>query len=132
MAPDTTLYHKEWLQEDRILCYRLLDLRPSTVDAWAADLTAEFLSAPAEKPWRLLLDIRLHGAVVSAYALFRARQIANMRPELPGRLAILVGGKLSGDIISIAIRSVNRYRQRAVFVNEALAVNWLLEQNRQL
>jgi hypothetical protein len=132
MIPDTTLYRKEWLQDSRILCYRFLDLRPSTVDAWAADLTTEFLNASVEKPWLLLLDIRLHGAVVSAYALYRARQIANLRPEVPGRLAILVGGKLSGDIISIAIRSINRFRQRAVFINEALAINWLLEGERQL
>jgi hypothetical protein len=52
-----------------------------------------------------------------------------MRPELPGRLSVLVASRLAADIITIAIRATNNtYRRRSVFVNEALALHWLLEE----
>lgn len=128
MAQMTRHYVREWLGGERILCYRFYDLSPATVDAWAADLTAELMNWPAQKPWRLLLDIRLRGSVVSTYALVKAREIARMRPELPGRLSVLVASRLAADIITIAIRATNNnYRRRAVFVSEAMAMHWLLE-----
>jgi hypothetical protein len=122
-------YTKEWLGENQVLCYRLHNLTVETIDAWAADLTAEFANWPTEKPWRLMLDIRLRGSIVGAYALRRAREIARMRPELPGRLSVLVASRIAADIITIAIRATNNtYRSRSVFVNEATALHWLLEE----
>lgn len=128
MAERTSQYAKEWLAEERILVYRFSDLSPDTIDEWVSDITHELLGWPSDKMWRLILDIRLHGNVVNTYALRRARDIANLRPDLPGRLAILVASKLASDVISMALRAVNNsYRKRLVFVNEALAVRWLLD-----
>ena len=124
-------YRKEWLKDHQVLCYRFYDLTIETVDAWSADLTAEFEAWPADQSWRLMLDIRLRGSIVSTYALRKARDIARMRPELPGRLSVLVASRLAADIITIAIRATNNtYRRRSVFVNESLALHWLLEENR--
>jgi hypothetical protein len=92
-------------------------------------LTDEFNRWPNDKSWRLLLDIRLRGSIVSAYALRRSREIARLRPELPGRLAVLVASRLAADIITIAIRGANNsYRSRSVFVSESLALHWLTEE----
>jgi hypothetical protein len=122
-------YAKEWLGDGQVLCYRLHNLTIETVDAWAADLIDEFSNWPVEKPWRLMLDIRLRGSIVGAYALRRAREIARMRPELPGRLSVLVASRIAADIITIAIRATNNtYRSRSVFVNETTALDWLLEE----
>lgn len=121
-------YNREWLAGAQILCYRFLDLNKLTVDHWADNLIFEFTAWPVDKPWRLLLDIRLRGGIINTYALRRAREIARLRPELPGRLAVLVGSKLASDVISIAIRATNNsYRQRQIFVHEAAAVHWLTD-----
>ncbi len=129
MSQTRSGYAKEWLGEEQVLCYRLHNLTIQTVDAWAADLTEEFANWSPQKPWRLMLDIRLRGSIVGAYALSRAREIARMRPELPGRLSVLVASRLAADIITIAIRATNNtYRRRSVFVNEAAALHWLLEE----
>ena len=127
---DSPRYTKTWLADGRILCYRLEDTTTLTVDAWATDLTQELEAWPLDRPWRLLLDIRLNGNIVSTYALRRAREIARLRADLPGRLAILIGSRLAAQIISIALRGApNSFRQRSFFASEALAVAWLLENN---
>jgi|FLYN01.1.fsa_nt_gi hypothetical protein len=123
-------YTKTWLADGRILCYRFEDTTTATIDAWASDLIQEIEAWTTDRPWRLLLDIRLHGNIVSTYALRRAREIAHRRPELPGRLAILIGSRLAAQIISIALRGApNTFRRRSFFVSEALAIAWLLEQD---
>jgi hypothetical protein len=123
-------YGKEWLADHQVLCYRFYDLTIQTIDVWSADLTAEFSEWPVDQSWRLMLDIRLRGNIISTYALRKARDIARMRPELPGRLSVLVASRLAADI-TIAIRATNNtYRRRFVFVNESLALHWLLEENK--
>jgi hypothetical protein len=123
-------YVKEWLADERVLCYRLHDLTMTTVDSWSADLINELNSWPDDKTWCLLLDIRLRGSIVSTYALRRSREISALRPELPGRLAVLVASRLAADIITIAIRTTNNtYRRRAVFVSEPLALHWLVKEH---
>jgi hypothetical protein len=125
-------YTKSWLADGRILCYLLDDTTTLTINAWAADLTQELNGWPSSRPWRMMLDIRLNGNIVSPFALRRARAIANLRPDLPGQLAILIGSHLAAQIISIALRSApNSYRRRACFASEVMAIAWLLEDSDQ-
>lgn len=127
MTNSTVQYEKEWLADSRILCYRLHELTATTIDQWANDLSETINNWPADKTWRLLIDVRLGGGLVNTYGLRRAREIARLRPELSGRLGVLVSNKLAASIISMAIRATsNTYRQRQVFSNETLAVRWLL------
>ncbi|MEZ4667143.1 MAG: hypothetical protein R3E39_04360 [Anaerolineae bacterium] len=120
-------YDKEWLAGERVLCYRLHDLTTSTIDHWATDLSSTINEWPETEIWRLLIDIRLGGGLVNTYGLRRAREIAHLRPELPGKLAVLVGSKLAASVISMAIRATNNnYRQRQVFSNETVALRWLV------
>lgn len=129
MAQVAPRYEKEWLASDAILCYRFSDLSPATVDEWSEDITLELAEWPPGKIWRLILDIRMHGNLVNTYALRHAREIARQRPELSGRLAIIVASRLAADVISMAIRTANnQYRKRLVFVNEALAIHWLMDE----
>ena len=119
-------YTKEWLQNNRILCYRLHNTQRKTIEEWECDLSQEILGWPPDKTWRLMLDVSAE-RIVSAYSLMRARKIANLRPELHGRLAVLIRDPLAAQIISMAIRNApNRYRQRMVFANENQALGWLL------
>jgi hypothetical protein len=123
-----SLFTKEWLADAQILCYRFSMTDKTTVDAWAEDLEQELLNWPADRTWRLLLDITLQGNIPSAYAIAQSRRLASLRPELPGRLGVLISSRLGAQIASFALRTLtNSYRQRQVFANEASARAWLLE-----
>ncbi len=129
VSETTSRIVKVWLADDHILCYRFADLTTTTVDEWAADLTKELEAWSSLKPWRLILDIRLRGNVVNTYALRRAREIARLRPDIRGRLAVLVTSRLAANVISMAISTANNdYRKRQVFISETLAVHWLLDE----
>ncbi len=123
----STAYRKEWISDGRILCYRFQNTSPTTIDLWAVDIAAELSDWPPDQTWRMLLDISLHGNIVSAYGLRRARELSQMRPEVRGRLSILIGSRLAAQVISLVIRSSNHYRQRDVFASESSAIQWLLQ-----
>lgn len=127
-----TAFRKEWLADAQILCYRFTMTDKVTVDAWAEDLERELLGWPADKTWRLLLDITLQGNIPSAYAIAQSRKLANLRPELQGRLGVLISSRLGAHIASYALRTLsNTYRQRQVFASEASALAWLLDAMNQ-
>lgn len=128
MTNSTVQYEKEWLADGRVLCYRLYDLTMATIDHWSDDLVDVINAWPEDKAWRLLIDVRLQGGLVNTYGLRRAREIARMRPELSGRLGVVVSSKLAARVIAMAIRATsNSYRLRQVFSSETAAVRWLLE-----
>lgn len=128
MVGESTGYEKQWLAGNQVLSYKFYDLSPSIIDRWADDLSAELNAWPSGKTWRLMLDIRLHSGLISPYSLRRAREIASLRPDVPGRLAVLVSSKLAADIITMTIRATNNtYRKRSVFNNEMIALRWLLD-----
>jgi len=132
MLETTSHFVKEWLADECVLCYRFSDLNQTTVDEWAADLTIELEAWSHLKTWRLILDIRLHGNVVNGYALRRARDIAHLRPDIRGRLAVLVTSRLAANVASMAISAMNNdFRKRQVFISEALALHWLLDEKGQ-
>jgi len=122
---------KAWLATDQILCYRCSDTTRGTVDVAIHDLRTEMLTWNASIPLRLLIDIRHENAIISAYALHRARELTRMRPDVRGKLGILTSTVLNAQIVSMALRGLpNEYRRRLVFSSEPDAVAWLLQDDK--
>ena len=128
MSSKPCSYHKEWLADGHILCYRFEDDKPATVERWAADYEAEISRWPAGYPIRLLLDVRHKYDRLRPSALNRGREMARLRPDVGGRLAMLTAGPATLNIIEMCLRSfTNNSRQRRGFRDEAAAIAWLLE-----
>ncbi len=116
---------KARLAED-ILCYRFSDSNRTTVDWWARDLRRELRKWPADRPFRLLLDLRAEQLTVGLYALRRARELSQLRPDMAGQTAVVAGNLLTARIVGTAIRMLpNTYRQRIVLCCETDAIDWL-------
>lgn len=121
-------YEKSFLADNRVLCYRFNDILTGAVDDWADDMSNELLNWPADKTWRMLLDVRVNGGVVGSHGLSRARELSKLRPELKGRLAVLINSTIGAQVISTAMRATsNENRKRMVFASQRTAMAWLLE-----
>ena len=119
---------KVWLATDQVLCYRCSDTTRSTIDICVNDLRAEMLGWDTARPFRLLLDLRHENAVVSAYALHRARELTRLRPDVSGKTAVLTANVFNAQIASLALRGLpNEHRRRLVYSSEADAFAWLLQ-----
>jgi hypothetical protein len=117
---------KENLADGKILAYRFSDIYRPTVDAWVADITIEY-GKWEHSLLRTMLDLRPAGSIISAYAINAARPLAKLRPELKGRLAIMINNRVAAQIISAAIlANLNTSRRRLLFAEEKAAVAWLL------
>jgi len=116
----------ERLADGKILAYRFSDIYRTTVDAWVESIKVEYAAWQGEQ-LRTMLDLRRTGGVVSIYAINAARPLAALRPELRGRLAIMVQSRIAAQIIGAAIRTnYNPTRRRMLFSDERMAVDWLL------
>ncbi len=112
--------------QQNILAYRFYDLTHPTVDAWAQSIKVEY-GKWEHDCLRTMLDLRPAGGLIMPYAINAARPLAALRPELIGRLAIIVHSRLSAQIMSTAIRAnLNTRRRRLIFADELTAIAWLL------
>ena len=123
---------KEWLADGQILCYRMENTERISIDQCAADFARTVNGLPANGFLRLMIDLHSENAVISAYALHRAREVCRLRPDIRGQVAVLVTNRLTSQIASLALRGLplNSSRARLVFSCEADAIAWLLGDGR--
>jgi hypothetical protein len=123
---------KEWLADGEILCYRMDNTERISIDQCTADFARSVTEMPPNHYLRLLIDLRSENAVISAYALHRAREVCRLRADIRGQIAVLVTNRLTSQIASLALRGLplNSNRARLVFSCEAEAIAWLLGNGR--
>lgn len=126
-------YKKDWIHDGQILRYGFHETSRATADIWFEDMAQVFRAWDDQKPLHLLIDVRMQGMFVSAQALIRARQVSGIRPDLPGRTAVLIASPIGAQVISSLIRTglTGTLRQRLVFSDESRAIQWLLDKARR-
>jgi hypothetical protein len=121
-------FAREWIANGRILSYRFKHLTREAADTWFDDLQAWQPLWTDNRPLLLLYDLRASNTMLSAQALTRARQSADLLLDHPGRTAILMGSNLIAQLISGVIRSSPQgHRERSLFSSEDSALEWLLQ-----
>jgi hypothetical protein len=103
-----------------------------SIDQCAADFARSVTEMPPNHYLRLMIDLRSETAVISAYALHRAREVCRLRPDIRGQSAVVVTNRLTSQIASLALRGLplNSSRARLVFSCEQNAIAWLLGDGR--
>lgn len=125
----STAYGRDWISDGQILRYSFQETSRETADSWYDDIAEVFRTWQDDRPLLLLIDVQMQGAFVSAPALIRARQASNVRPDVPGRTAVLIASPVAAQVISSLIRTglARGARERQVFAEENRATAWLLE-----
>lgn len=119
-------YSIERIADGKILTCRFADVFRPTIDSWSEHLRRE-LEGWEYPVLRTLLDLR-SSRIVSTYALGKARALGQLRPELPGKLAILIRSRVTAQLITAAIRAnLTPTRRRFLSADEPEAIKWLLD-----
>lgn len=122
-------YLQEWVSNGRILACRFTNLSAQAVEQWFEETKVAFEEWPEGDPLRIILDARRIGGMPSPHALFRSGALAQLRPELKGRTAILIEQSTPQAIVAQLVEAVTRdapQRERQFFSDESAAVSWLL------
>lgn len=125
-------YLQEWVSNNRILACRFTDMSAQAVDQWFNETRTALENWPQGQPLRLILDVRRAGGIPSPHALFRSRELSQVRPSLAGRTAILIEPNTPQALVVQLMEAVTRdapHRERHFFTDESGAVNWLLAAN---
>ncbi|NJL93656.1 MAG: hypothetical protein HC915_07950 [Anaerolineae bacterium] len=131
MAQATMSVEMDWLDEQRILVFRLHDASNATIDTWTSLASKIYLAWPSDRPYRVLYDLRAPALSLTPYARQKILISAGFIPPRAGRVAILLAQSLHGQLIEIFLRlelqHVHPSLARQVFHEPDVALNWLRE-----
>ncbi len=118
----------QWLDEQHLLKFVLLDVSRETVDKWYSFLTEVLQNWPVERPYRVLYDMRRENVIFTPYIREKASEINLLHPEVKGRIAIV----LKPNVTAYLVRLFARVRRRSsrvtvLFFTEEEALLWLRE-----
>ncbi len=124
---------REWLS-GRVVIYTLTDSRRETIDAWVAAFKADIANWPADRPFLVLHDFSIKGAISTPYGRRRAQELVDARPDVKGRAAIVFPrNALMITMIQLFLsQQRNPARQQHVFSTRELGIAWLLDTRHML
>lgn len=120
-------FEKQWLQDGKILCYRLYSTGAATADEWYNDMLKAYETWNRSDPIRILLDLRDPGSILSPEAMVRARELSHAFPEVGGRIALLLDPSTSDRNLILFLEKAleDNQRERRLFNSESEALDWL-------
>ncbi len=138
LAPDSSNIERlspgltrEWLS-GRVVIYTLTDSRRETIDAWIAAFKFDIAKWPADRPFLVMHDFSVKGAISTPYGRSRAQELVDARPDVHGRAAVIFPrNALMITMIQLFLsRQRNPARKQRVFPNRELGIAWLLDTRR--
>lgn len=121
-------FTKDILVSENILYYHLLNTSRETVDIWSEDLREEMMNWPDDAPLRMILHVEIRGSTISSYAIKQARRLTLLRPDVDGKLALVIENELTARVINFAVNQLNNsHRMRRVFTTYEDAIDWVLQ-----
>ena len=116
-----------WLQDGKVLCYRLYSTGAATADEWFADMLSAYETWDRSDPIRILIDLRDPGNILSPEAMVRARELSHAFPEVGGRIALLLDPSTSDRNLTMFLEKAleDNQRERRPFTSETEALDWL-------
>lgn len=114
--------------DGRILIYTLTNMAQPVIDAWFEDYQQHLLRA--KDVMLMACDLSDKSLTLTPYIRTRTIQLTQLRPELQGRVAVIVARNLTGQLLKTfmwLLNSTRGNRQRRVFFTQAEAVQWLEE-----
>ncbi|MCS6835166.1 MAG: hypothetical protein NZ750_04010 [Anaerolineae bacterium] len=116
------------LHDGMIMKFVIDDVSRATVDAWYNFLTQRIGQWDEKQPYLVLYDLRDRRVSMTPYLRERAAVLNALRPEVSGRIAILINRSATSYLMMAFARlRSHASRQARIFFVEGAAVQWLEE-----
>ena len=118
---------REWIDNRRIIIYRVYSITREAVDDWIASAFEIFMAWPATEPLLIVYDFSVSGALsITPYIRKRTAELAEARPELMGRAAVILPRTIGAQAARIFVLiSLKKNRVRRVFFTMDDALAWI-------
>lgn len=122
---------QEWAVEGRAVILTVTDTSLDTLETWAQTCRELLLEWPAHQPLLLLHDYSQVDVIISPYIRRTSEELMQIRPELPGKVAVVLTKTIVAQIAHAALNTLWKQglkaRQRRVFFDREDGLAWLLE-----
>lgn len=123
--------HQEWADDGRIVILTVNDTSMETLDTWAKTVQNTILAWPSDQPYLLVHDYSQVDLLLSTYIRRKSEELAQLRPELKGKVAIIFKKSVMAHLAQVALNTLwnkgYQARQRKVFFQREEALQWLME-----
>jgi hypothetical protein len=117
---------REWLLDGRIVVYVLSSSSRETADVWVESFKADIARWPSDRPFLVLHDLTAKSVAATPYAVWRAREMVESRPDLAGRAALVLADTITAHMAELFLRKQRQKpRLRQVFYDRDRAIEWL-------
>lgn len=118
---------REWLDNGRIAVYHIYSITREAVDEWITSAQAIFRSWPDNAPFLVIYDFSECGGItLTPYIRKRSQDLAEVRPELRGRAAIVLPRTIGTQAVRMFILiNLQKTRIRRVFFSMEEALRWI-------
>jgi hypothetical protein len=117
---------REWLLDGRIVVYVLTSSSRETADVWVETFKADIARWPNDRPFLVLHDLTAKSVAATPYAVWRAREMVESRPDLAGRAALVLADTITAHMAELFLRRQRQKpRLRQVFYERDKAIEWL-------
>ncbi len=118
---------REWLHDRMIVVYRVTNSSRTTADTWYEAFREDLTHWPDDRPFRAMHDFTGGMVASTPYGRMRGQQMVDMRPEISGRVAILLSNSFTAHMIELFLRMQKQTsRVRGVFFDREQAIQWLI------
>ena len=110
----------------RLVAFTVTDAKQLTIDAWANTVGREMRNWPTHQPYLALHDLSSPQIVVTPYARARAQELYAIRPELQGRIAVVLPQTFAAQLIQLFVKNQRQGNLvTEMFLDRQEALAWL-------
>lgn len=124
IAPRVTL---QWLDNKQLVVYMVQSLTREATDAWVENALELFRQWPANKRILIVYDFTLCGGVaLTPYIRKRAEELAIIRPEISGRVAVILPRSVGTQAARLfVLAKLKKSRVRRIFFTREEGLAWV-------
>ncbi|MBI5930929.1 MAG: hypothetical protein HY862_16585 [Chloroflexi bacterium] len=118
---------RRWLDGGLIVWFSIESVDRNVIDAWGRGAEEAIMNWPADRPFLTVQDFsNCDGLALTPYIRKKGEYLANLRPELPGRNAVILRRSVAAQAVKMFLMAMkDKRRERRLFFSTPDGIEWL-------